>query len=41
MLVDEAQILTKAQVEQFTDLADRLRLPLLCYGVGTGFRCDH
>ena len=41
MLVDEAPFLTKAQVEQFTDLADRLRLPILCYGVGTDFRGDH
>ena len=41
MLVDEAQFLTKAQVEQLTDLADRLRLPILCYGVRTDFRGDH
>ena len=37
VLVDEAQFLTKAQVEQLTDLADRLRLPVLCYGLRTDF----
>jgi len=37
ILVDEAQFLTKAQVEQLTDLADRLRLPVLCYGLRTDF----
>ena len=37
VLVDEAQFLTKAQVEQPTDLADRLRIPVLCYGLRTDF----
>jgi len=37
VLVDEAQFLTKAQVEQLTDLADRLRIPVLCYGLRTDF----
>lgn len=37
VLVDEAQFLTKAQVEQITDLADRLRIPVLCYGLRTDF----
>ena len=37
ILVDEAQFLTKAQVEQLTDLADRLRIPVLCYGLRTDF----
>ena len=39
VLVDEAQFLTKAQVEQLTDLADRLRIPDLCYGLRTDFPC--
>ncbi|MEY4201625.1 MAG: hypothetical protein RLZZ265_3365 [Verrucomicrobiota bacterium] len=38
VLVDEAQFLTKAQVEQLTDLADRLRIPVLCYGLRTDFQ---
>jgi thymidine kinase len=37
VLVDEAQFLTKAQVEQVTDIADRLRIPVLCYGLRTDF----
>ena len=38
MLVDEAQFLTRAQVEQLTDIADRLRIPVLCYGLRTDFQ---
>lgn len=37
VLVDEAQFLTKTQVEQLTDVADRLRIPVLCYGLRTDF----
>ncbi len=37
VLVDEAQFLSKAQVEQFTEIADRLRIPALCYGLRTDF----
>ncbi len=37
VLVDEAQFLAKAQVEQLMDLADRLRIPVLCYGLRTDF----
>jgi thymidine kinase len=37
VLVDEAQFLTKPQVEQITDIADRLRIPVLCYGLRTDF----
>ena len=40
VLVDEAQFLTKAQVEQLTDLADRLRIPVLCYGLRTDFQSN-
>lgn len=38
VLVDEAQFLTKAQVEQLANIADRLRIPVLCYGLRTDFQ---
>jgi len=38
VLVDEAQFLSKAQVEQLTDIADQLRIPVLCYGLRTDFK---
>ena len=38
VLVDEAQFLTKVQVEQLTELADRLRIPVLCFGLRTDFQ---
>ncbi len=38
VLVDEAQFLTNAQVEQLTDIADILRIPVLCYGLRTDFQ---
>jgi thymidine kinase len=38
VLVDEAQFLTKAQVGQATDIADALRIPVLCYGLRTDFQ---
>lgn len=38
VLVDEAQFLTRAQVEQLTDLADFDDIPVLCYGLRTDFR---
>lgn len=38
VLVDEAQFLTRAQVEQLTDVADRLGIPVLCYGLRTDFQ---
>lgn len=38
VLVDEAQFLTKAQVLQLTLVVDRLRVPVLCYGLRTDFR---
>ena len=38
VLVDEAQFLTKAQVAQLTDIADALRIPVLCYGLRTDFQ---
>ena len=38
VLVDEAQFLTVAQVRQATDIADTLRIPVLCYGLRTDFQ---
>jgi thymidine kinase len=40
VLLDEAQFLTKAQVWQLTDVADRLGIPVLAYGLRTDFRGD-
>jgi thymidine kinase len=37
-LVDEAQFLTPRQVLQLTLVSDRLRVPVLCYGLRTDFR---
>ncbi len=38
VLVDEAQFLTRAQVEQLADVADVLEIPVLCYGLRTDFQ---
>jgi thymidine kinase len=38
VLIDEAQFLTVAQVRQVTDVADSLRIPVLCYGLRTDFQ---
>ena len=38
VLVDEAQFLTAAQVLQLTLVADRLSIPVLCYGIRTDFQ---
>jgi thymidine kinase len=38
VLIDEAQFLTTAQVRQATDIADTLRIPILCYGLRTDFQ---
>ena len=38
VLVDEAQFLTRAQVWQFSEVVDALRIPMLCYGLRTDFR---
>ena len=40
VLVDEAQFLTRLQVEQLTDIADTLRIPVLCYGLRTDFQAQ-
>ena len=38
VLIDEAQFLTPAQVGQVTEVADELRIPVLCYGLRTDFQ---
>ena len=40
VLVDEAQFLSTAQVDQLARLADRHGIPVLCYGLRTDFRGD-
>jgi len=37
VLIDEAQFLSAAQVDQCTDIADTLNIPVLCYGLRTDF----
>ena len=38
VLLDEAQFLSAPQVEQLAAVVDRLRIPVLCYGLRTDFR---
>jgi len=38
IFVDEAQFLTKDQVWQLAHVADRLKLPVMCYGLRTDFQ---
>jgi thymidine kinase len=38
VLVDEAQFLTPAQVDQLSEIVDRLDIPVLCYGLRTDFQ---
>lgn len=38
VLIDEAQFLTRTQVEQLSDVADVLEIPVLCYGLRTDFQ---
>ncbi|MBX9796741.1 thymidine kinase [Sphingomonas sp.] len=40
VLVDEAQFLSAAQVDQLARLADEARVPVLAYGLRTDFRGD-
>ena len=37
VLVDEAQFLTRDQVIQLGDVVDRIKIPVLCYGLRTDF----
>lgn len=38
VLVDEAQFLTQQQVMQLTDIADKLNIPVLAYGLRSDFK---
>jgi thymidine kinase len=38
VLIDEAQFLTPSHVRQATEIADQLRIPVLCYGLRTDFQ---
>lgn len=38
VLIDEAQFLRKAQVMQLTDIVDKLKLPVLAYGLRSDFQ---
>ena len=38
VLLDEAQFLTKDQVWQLSDIADKHKVPVLCYGIRTDFQ---
>ncbi|WP_133130167.1 thymidine kinase [Legionella yabuuchiae] len=38
VLIDEAQFLTRAQVQQLTEITDELKIPVLAYGLRTDFR---
>ncbi len=40
VLIDEAQFLSRVQVEQCTEIADVLRVPVLCYGLRTDFQAQ-
>lgn len=40
ILVDEAQFLTRAQVEQLATISDTLHIPVLAYGIRTDFRAE-
>ena len=38
VFVDEANFFTATQIDQFTDVADYLNVPVLCYGLRTDFK---
>lgn len=40
VIVDEAQFLSKAQVENLVHIVDDLSVPVICYGLRTDFRGD-
>lgn len=40
ILIDEAQFLTKEQVYQLTEVVDKLKIPVLCYGLRTDFQAE-
>jgi len=38
VLIDEAQFLSKVQIRQLGEDADKLNIPVMCYGIRTDFR---
>ena len=38
ILIDEAQFLSKRQIRQLGEVADKLNIPVMCYGIRTDFR---
>ncbi len=40
IMVDEAQFLTKEQVRQLANIPDKLKIPVLAYGLRTDFRAE-
>jgi len=38
VIVDEAQFLTKAQVQRLVDIVDQLNIPVICYGLRADFQ---
>ena len=40
VLVDEAQFLSKQPVYQLSDVVDKLKIPVLCYGLRTDFQAE-
>lgn len=38
VLVDEAQFMTKSQVDNLSDVVDYLDIPVICYGLRTDFK---
>ena len=40
VLVDEAQFLSKRQVYQLSNVVDKLKIPVLCYGLRTDFQAE-
>ena len=38
VLIDEAQFLSKVQIRQLGEVADKLNIPVICYGIRTDFR---
>lgn len=40
ILVDEAQFLSKQQVDELAELVDRLDLPVICFGLKTDYKSE-
>ena len=38
ILIDEVQFLSKIQIRQLGEVADKLNIPVMCYGIRTDFR---